>query len=370
MDDSLTVIIAPDSFKGTVSASTAAKAIAEGWLSTRPNDTLTLLPQADGGEGTIEAIEFACKAAVRHNVGPVTGPDGRPTPGWWLELPGRVAVVELAQCSGLPLMQIPDPMGATTRGLGDVIVAALKADVSSLVVALGGSASTDGGTGAFAALGLALVDDEGHKLPDGGGSLRNLSRLDDTRMLMPPSSVTVLADVTAPLLGPTGAAATFGPQKGANAAHIAMLEAGLATLAGHLGGNPAAKGCGAAGGTAYAFATLWGAHIESGSQYVQRITRLEELIPSADVVVTGEGRFDATSTTGKVVGEIISLASQHPVQIGIIAGSIEEQSGHWDCSLSHLAGSGESALAEPLRYLHMAGQDAATHFGQTASLRA
>ena len=127
MSDSLSVIIAPDSFKGSVRAIDAATAIAEGWRTVRPHDTLTLLPQADGGEGTLDALERALPHSVRHSAGPVTGPDGQPTPGEWLQLPDGLAIVELAQCSGMALMSSPDPLGATTRGLGEVILAALAA---------------------------------------------------------------------------------------------------------------------------------------------------------------------------------------------------------------------------------------------------
>jgi glycerate kinase len=359
----LSIIIAPDSFKGSVSAKEAATAIARGWQQARPHDTLTLLPQADGGEGTLDAIEHAVPDAVRHPAGLVTGPNGLPTPGEWLELPRQVAVVELAQCSGLTLMDTPDPLGATTRGMGDVIRATLDAGMRSLVIALGGSASTDGGAGALAALGLGLFDKDGHVLADGGAALVELARCERDMLSPPPGGVTLLADVTAPLLGPHGAAAVFGPQKGADTADVRLLGAALTTFARHLGGDPAAAGSGAAGGTAYGFATLWGASIESGARFVQQLTGLDDAISNADVVLTGEGQFDETSTTGKVVGELLALAAHHCAQTGIIAGRFGAHSGHWDCSLTELAGSPEAALAEPLRFLELAGRTAALHFG-------
>lgn len=371
MDDSLSVIIAPDSFKGTVSASNAADAIAEGWRAVRPGDVLTILPQADGGEGTLDAIEHAVPGALRHNAGLVTGPDGQPTPGAWLELPdgagSGVGVVELAQCSGLPLMHSPDPLGATTRGLGEVILAALDAGMHSLAIALGGSASTDGGTGALAALGLRLFDKNGRELRDGGGALARLSRCEREMTPPPRGGVTLLTDVTAPLLGRRGAANVYGPQKGADTTDIARLESGLSTLARHLRGNPTAAGSGAAGGTAYGFAALWGAHIESGAKYVQRVTGLDTLIGAGDVVVTGEGRFDPTSAAGKVVGELISLASHTAANVGIVAGTFTTASGHWECSLSTLAGSADASVADPLRYLELAGRAAAAHFTKDQS---
>ncbi|HEU4850380.1 MAG TPA: glycerate kinase [Terrimesophilobacter sp.] len=357
------VVVAPDSFKGSLAAHEVAAAIARGWRSVRPDDVVTLLPQADGGEGTLEAIAAAIPDAVLHEVGPVTGPDGRATQGAWLELPDRIGVVELAQCSGLPLMAGPDPLGATTRGLGEVIPHALDHGIDSLVIGLGGSASTDGGVGALRALGLELFDEDDVPLPDGGGALARLVRVDTGALLPPPSGgVTLLVDVTAPLLGPQGAAVVFAPQKGAGAAEIRTLEAGLARLAAVLGGDPDRSGAGAAGGTAYGFVEAWGARIEPGAGHVQRVTGLTGVIRSADVVLTGEGRFDATSSTGKVVGELLGLAAQNHVPVGVIAGQITAETEGWSISLADLAGSAEAAIADPVRYLERAGGDAARYF--------
>lgn len=372
MDAQLSVVIAPDSFKGSLSAAAVAAAIARGWAGVRPDDRLTTLPQADGGEGTLDAIAAAVPDAVRHHAGPVTGPDGRLVPGAWLELPGRIGVVELAQCSGLPLMAALDPLGATTRGLGEVIRHALDHGVDSLVVGLGGSASTDGGAGALAALGLALLDAHGSPLADGGGALVALDRVGTERLPPPPGGgIVLLADVTAPLLGPDGAATVFGPQKGADAADIRLLEAGLARFASLLGGDPDAPGGGAAGGTAYGLATAGNARIESGARRIQALTGVDEAIATADVVLTGEGRFDATSLTGKVVGELLDAVSRHAARAGVIAGQVargrdEAATDTWTCSLSELAGTAESAIADPVRYLEQAGTEAARHFAVAA----
>ncbi len=333
-------------------------------MQARPDDTVILLPQADGGEGTLDAIEAATPTAVRHRVGPVTGPDGRPTPGEFLELPHREAVVELAQCSGLPLMREPDALHATTRGLGEVIRSANEAGMRSIVIALGGSASTDGGSGALAALGLGLLDSRDSALQDGGGALVSLERVTTDGLLPPPpDGVTLLADVTAPLLGKNGAARVFGPQKGADADGIRILEAGLSRLAAVLGGDPDAPGSGAAGGTAYGFTTLWGATVTSGARTVQRLTGLSEAIATADVVITGEGRFDASSATGKVVGELLALAAGHGVRTGVIAGQVAAPTTAWTCALAELAGSAEAALADPMQHLERAGREAAEYFG-------
>ncbi|GMA93707.1 hypothetical protein GCM10025881_05310 [Pseudolysinimonas kribbensis] len=172
------IVIAPDSFKGSLDAAPVADAIAAGWRSVRPDDELVLLPQADGGEGTLDAVASAVPLARVRDAGPVTGPDGRPVEGHWLLLPDGTAVIELAQPSGLPLMAALDPLGATTRGLGEVIGRALDEAPARLVIGLGGSASTDGGAGALAALGLGLLDEAGVAIPDGGGALAQLARID------------------------------------------------------------------------------------------------------------------------------------------------------------------------------------------------
>lgn len=365
----LRVVVAPDSFKGSLDAATAAEAIGSGWRAARPHDEVRLLPQADGGEGTLDALATALPESRLRDAGAVTGPDGRPVEGRWLELPDGTAAVELALSSGLPLMARPDPLGATTRGLGEVIAAALDAGATALVVALGGSASTDGGSGALRALGLELLDASGHPLPDGGGALAQLARIDAEKLRRPPvGGVLLLSDVTAPLLGASGAAAVFGPQKGATGAQIAELDAALARWAGLLGHDEIAAlpGAGAAGGTGYGFAAAWGAAIESGAAVIAEATGLVAAAASADVLITGEGRFDATSTTGKVVGHALSLATREPGRRALIAGSIgaPPPSGVWSVSLVDLAGSLEAALDDPTRWLYAAGLAAASELGQ------
>ena len=371
------IVIAPDSFKGTLDAASAASAIGGGWRAVRPLDEVLLLPQADGGEGTLSAIASAVPDARLMDVGPVTGPDGRPVEGHWLWLRDGTAVVELALTSGLPLMAALDPLGATTRGLGEVIAAALDAGATSLVIALGGSASTDGGAGALRALGLELFDQTGSPLPDGGGALARLSRIDESRLRPSPAGgVRLLSDVTAPLLGPTGAAAVFGPQKGATPAEVALLDGALARFAdvvartprGTHGADPAesAAGAGAAGGTGYGFLAVWGAEIDAGSAAIATLTGLDAAAASADVVLTGEGRFDATSLTGKVVGNALQLATRPDARRGVIAGSFASAppGGVWSASLIDLAGSQDAAIDDPARWLYAAGIAAAHELGR------
>jgi glycerate kinase len=331
----LRIVIAPDSFKGSVSATAAAHALAEGWRSIRPDDELVLIPQADGGEGTLDAIEAAVPGSVRVPVGLVTGPDGRPTPGEWLRLPDGTGVVELAQMSGLPLMRELDPLGATSRGLGEVMAHMLDAQVPRMLVGLGGSASTDGGMPVLDALG-------NRPLPPGGAVL--------------------LTDVRSPLLGPSGSAAVFAPQKGATPSQVAELEQRLRGVAEQLLADPDEPGVGAAGGVAFGL-RAWGAEIRSGFDFLAELTGLREQIARADLVITGEGRFDAQSLEGKVVGQIAELAQQRSARLVIVAGSFETNPGTipgvWHLALTHLAGSSEAAIAEPEYWLREAGAQAA-----------
>ncbi len=373
----LTVVIAPDSFKGSASARQVADAIAHGWAEIRPTDTLVLLPQADGGEGTIDALESAIPGSLRRSAGIVVGPDGGSVDGEWLDLPDGIAALELAASSGLTLLRTLDPMGSTTVGLGQVIAAALDAGAAGLVIGLGGSASTDGGAGALSALGLQLLDAAGDPLPLGGGALVRLDRLDRSALrAMPSGGVRLLTDVDAPLLGRSGAATVFGPQKGADPAQIATLEAGLTEFALALGGDRDAPGCGAAGGTGFGFATALGASLESGADTVAALTGLTEALETADVVITGEGAFDATSFSGKVVGRMLdrvaSMTVRRDIRTVVVAGSIADEVSRSDRrgqrvrhgevelhSLSDIAGSAHIAIADPLPALREAGRRAA-----------
>uniref|UniRef100_UPI0037830070 glycerate kinase n=1 Tax=Pseudolysinimonas sp. TaxID=2680009 RepID=UPI0037830070 len=242
------VVIAPDSFKGSIAARDAAAALADGWRSVRPGDEILQLPQADGGEGTIDAFAAAEPDAALHAIPRVIGPDGRQVDAAWLLLPDGTAVVELAQSSGIALMQTLNALDATTRGLGEVIAAALDAGAVSLVIGLGSSASTDGGAGALHALGTRSA---------------------------PPGGVTLLTDVTAPLLGPAGAAAVFGPQKGASPADVDVLEERMrAWAARYPDADPDTPGAGAAGGTAFGFLAAWGARIVPGAAAIADLTGL------------------------------------------------------------------------------------------------
>lgn len=362
----LTVVIAPDSLKGSLSAREAATAIGAGWAEERPTDMLLLVPQADGGEGTVDALESATVGSVRRSAGVVEGPDGRPVEGEWLSLPDGTAVIELAQSSGLPLLDSLDPLGSSTVGLGQVVSAALDDGAHSIVIGLGGSASTDGGAGALTALGLRLLDAEGRDLPRGGVALERLRRVDRSSLRAAPAGgIRLLTDVDAPLLGETGAAAVFGPQKGADPADVARLDRALTVLASVLVGDPTAPGSGAAGGSGYGFQAALGATLVSGADTVAELSGLTDALAEADVVITGEGRFDRTSLGGKVVGRILDRIVGRDIRTIVVAGSIasdlpgEVVNRVTPISLTEIAGSTAAAMADPVGALRTAGRLAA-----------
>lgn len=363
------IVIAPDSFKGTVMARDAARALAEGWQRIRPDDALLLVPQADGGEGTLDAIAAARPDAQWHRV-EVAGPTGEPHLARWLMLPGGHAVVEVAESCGITLLPRDAagaprlaPLTASTRGLGETIAAALDAGAEGVTIALGSSASTDGGLGALAALGLRLHDAAGSSLPDGGGALAGLAGIDDAGLrAAPPLGVTLLTDTTARLTGPDGAAAVFGPQKGATPADVALLDDALARAAALAGGSEhEVPGSGAAGGTAWGFLRYWGASIRSGAETVAAITALDQALEGADLVITGEGRFDATSLRGKVVGSVVERAGAAGVDVAIVAGQADPAATaeRRVVTLSALAGSPAAAIADPTVWLRDAGAELA-----------
>ena len=348
------IVIAPDSFKGSISSSDAAHAIAQGWLSIRPQDEVIEIPFADGGEGSLDAIEKSRPDSVRINAGT----------GYWLYLPEGIAVVELAQVSGITLLKTLDPMNAHTYELGIVLAhAAQYSRVTKIFVALGGSASTDGGVGALMALGYRFLDKDGSEIGKGGGELSRIASIDSSNAIKPPvQGVVAFVDVQSPLLGAHGAAATYAPQKGATPQQIIELEKGLSHLLSIVGRADSA-GSGAAGGTSFGLRALWGATFESGAEAIARIVSLREAIAGADLVITGEGRLDNQSFVGKGVGYIRELAKQNLVDIAYCVGArkIEFPDSSIGVTLNELTSS-EEAIAHPEIYLNKAGKKLAQQF--------
>ncbi|MEO6503976.1 MAG: glycerate kinase [Jatrophihabitantaceae bacterium] len=354
------MLIAPDKFKGSMAAPAAAAALAQGWRAVRPGDELVVLPMADGGDGTLAVL--AAGQSVSWVTVPTVDAVGTPRLGRYLRA-GDTAAVELAEICGIAGLSALDPMGSHTIGLGIVLAAALRSGAGSLVVALGGSASTDGGTGALSALGARLVG-EGGQLPPGGRGLSRLAAVRADRLApVPPGGVRVLVDVQAPLFGPSGGAFAFGPQKGADAAEVLELDSGLRRLAAVLGVDPEQPGCGAAGGTGYGLA-FWGAELTPGAQAIGELVGLPAAVRRADLVLTGEGRFDASSLTGKTCGHVLEMAARTGVPAVVVAGSIAGEmaaavAGAGLISLTELAGSPRAAQQEPARWLAEAGRQAA-----------
>jgi glycerate 2-kinase len=367
------IVVAPDSFKGSISAAGAASALATGWRQERPDDEVIELPLADGGEGTLAMLAAADPGSQWHHVR-VSGPGTAQVAAAWLEMDGNVAVVELATAAGLTLLSEPTPLTAHSYGVGELIRNAIDAGARRVLVALGGSACTDGGTGALAALGARFLDAAGAQLPRGGGGLARLAAVDLTGLVPPPDGgVSCLTDVRAPLLGPGGAAALFGPQKGASPADVAVLEDGLARLASLLGGDPAEPGAGAAGGCGYGLAAGLGARLLPGAAELAVAAGLAAALASADLVITGEGQYDTTSEGGKVVGAVREIAAGMPtagIPVAVVAGRIahppplEVQA----VELATLAGGTQAAMAEPRRWLAEAGSLLARSGGRPHSL--
>lgn len=321
------VVIAPDSFGGTLTSRAAAAAIARGWEHGRPQDDLCRIPLADGGEGTIDVL--ADGGGTVHEV-EVADPLGRPRSARWLELADGCAVVESAEACGLRLLERADrdPLRTTTYGVGQLLEAARRGGADRVAVGLGGSATVDGGAGALTALGFRVLRDDGHGLKIGGGELPAVAHV--ARGWFDPAwsdvDVVLWADVTTPL---TGAADTFGPQKGASRADVAVLHGGLMRWARvverDLGGaDRADPGSGAAGGLGFGLAAALDARWERGAQAIADHVGLRQLLRDADIVVTGEGRLDATSTTGKVVGAVVDAASHADVPVLAAVGQIAE----------------------------------------------
>ena len=374
------ILIAPDSLKGSASAVEVAQAIGRGWHAVRPHDEVSLAPMADGGEGTIDAFSTAFPDAALMPV-TVTGPDDRPVDAGWLLLPDRTGVVELAATSGITLLDPLRPMTAHTRGFGQAIAAALDHGIDRLLLAIGGSSSTDGGVGALTELGARFLDLHRQPIGDGGAGLADLRSVDLSGLRsLPAGGAVVLSDVTSPLTGPTGAAAVFGPQKGATPGDVAVLDEGLARLASlvvnagtdGIDGQSGAQvpGAGAAGGVGYGL-LVWGATLSAGSSAVGEALGIPALIARNDLVITGEGRFDSQSLAGKVPSYLLGLAGAAQVPVALVAGAVQAPVDAFVAarSLSTLAGSAAAAIADPLPWLEHAGRELAAMLPDLAPLQ-
>lgn len=328
------ILIAPDSFKESLSALQVAQAIAAGFREVFPEARYRLLPMADGGEGTVQALVDATGGRLRERM--VTDATGRPIPACYgLAADNSLAFIEMAAASGLEAVPPAerDPRSATSHGTGELIADALDAGARRFVVGLGGSATNDGGAGMLQALGVRLLDADGLDLPRGGAALARLQRIDasglDPRIAQ--CRIDVACDVTNPLLGPRGASAVFGPQKGATPAMVAELDACLQRLAERLRddlGQDVAEvpGTGAAGGMGAALLAVLGAQLRPGSEVVADALGLDAAVREADLVITGEGRTDGQTVHGKAPIGVARVAARHGVPVVGLSGALTPDS--------------------------------------------
>ncbi len=348
------IVIAPDSFGGALDSVAVADAIATGWSRVRPQDELIRAPMADGGEGTLAALRAALGDRATARTVETMDPLGRPVEATWLLLDdGHGAFVEMAAASGLHHIAVEErtpanARAATTRGTGDLLRAALDAGVERITLGLGGSATTDGGTGMLSALGARFLDRSGAELPPGGGPLALLDRIDvsglDPRLA--DVQLVVASDVTNPLCGPRGAAATYGPQKGADPETVAELDAALAVY-----GNAIERavgrlvadlpGAGAAGGTTAALLGFTAATVRPGVEVVAELVGLAESLEGAGLVITGEGRADEQTLSGKAAMGVATLARTRNAPVVLLCGGL----GHGAAALD---ASGAFSVVQPI----------------------
>mgnify|MGYP000061405223 CR=1 FL=1 len=322
-------VLIPDSFKGTLSSEDICRIASEEILRLEPEAEICAIPVADGGEGTVDAF-LAAVGGTRAEV-PCTGPCGQEVMGFYGLLPDGTAVVEMAAAAGLPLAgACRDPEKTTTYGVGQLMAHALSRGAKRLVLGLGGSATNDGGCGAAAALGAEFLDAEGRAFVPTGGTLTQIAhiRMEGLRETLAGAEVTVMCDIDNPLCGPAGAAAVFGPQKGADAAMVARMDAGLRHLAEMLEKDVGMEvltlaGGGSAGGFGAGAAAFFGGQLRMGIDVVLDLTDFDRKCRGASLVITGEGHLDSQSLRGKTVVGVARRARALGVPEAALVGGCE-----------------------------------------------
>jgi glycerate kinase len=347
------IIVAPDSYKGSVSALGVAEAIERGIHAVFPEAEVLKVPIADGGEGTVEALVAATGGRLEQTE--VPGPLGEPVKAAWGVLgDGQTAVIEMAAASGLPLVPKPlrDPRITSTAGTGWLLKAALDAGLRKVVIGIGGSATNDGGTGMARALGARFLDAQGQPLPQGGAALARLDRIDlsalDARLQE--TEIMVACDVDNPLTGPRGASAVYGPQKGATPDMVQELDRALgvfAQVATRATGRDIATlpGAGAAGGLGAGLLFFTPARLRPGVEIVLEATGFEAMVAGADLVITGEGRTDFQTAMGKAPVGVAAVAQRHAVPVVCLSGGLGDGA---DEVLSHGIGALASIVPQPM----------------------
>lgn len=323
------MVIIPDSFKGTMSSQQVGKIIAQQAASIWPDAQIIQIPVADGGEGTVDALLEVLPG--RKKLVQVQGPLGDEIESFY-GMCGNTALIEMAAAAGLPLVgEKRDPGKTTTFGVGQLISAALDAGAQKIILGLGGSATNDGGTGAAAALGIQFLDEEQHPFIPVGDTLEKIQRIDFSKMdpRLGHTEILAMCDIKNPLCGTDGAAAVFGPQKGADAQQVAKLDAGLRHLAEVIQKQRERNvlelpGGGAAGGMGAGIAAFFGAKLLPGIETILDLVNFDELLNGCTLVVTGEGRIDAQSSQGKVISGVVKRAKKAKVPVIAIGGDIGE----------------------------------------------
>ncbi len=320
-----TVLIASDKFKGSLTAAQVADAVGEGVRLVRPDADVESVPVADGGDGTVAA---ALAAGFDNVPVVVSGPTGEPVQTGFGRR-GDLAVVEMADAAGLVRLPggIPAPLTASSRGVGEVVAAAVAAGCRTIVLGIGGSASTDGGAGLLAALGARLLDADAAPIPDGGAGLTSIASIDlaAVRELMDGVHLVLASDVDNPLTGPTGAAAVYGPQKGAGPDEVRELDDALTHFADVVAATTGAEhrdspGAGAAGGAGFAALAVLGAEFRPGVELVLDLVGFAERLSRADLVVTGEGALDEQTLSGKAPAGVATAAGAAGVPVVAVCG--------------------------------------------------
>ena len=354
------IVVAPQEYKGTLTAGQAAEAMAAGARRAIPEATIDAIPLSDGGPGLIEVIQASRGGTIVKAT--VQDPLGRLIEARWLRLEDGTALLESAKATGLTLLKEAerDPRVTTSYGVGQLIQSALEHGCGRIIVGLGGSATNDGGAGMVAALGARFLDADGNDLPTGGAALAALETIDisglDPRLAA--ASVLAAADVTNPLCGPEGASLMYGPQKGASQEVAVELDAALFRYADIIerdAGVPVltAPGAGAAGGLGAGLIAFAGAEVRPGFEVVSEAVRVRERLAGADLLLTGEGRLDAQTGYGKAVAGVVRLAAEWGVHALIVPGMLAPG---WEAVLEYVDGiepvvgsviTAEEAMARP-----------------------
>ena len=333
--NNMNVLIAIDSFKGSLTSMQAGQAAAVGIKRVYPDAEIMVRPIADGGEGTVHALVDGMGGEMQ--VIRVTGPLGQAVDAeYGIIKSSQTAIIEMSAAAGITLVSAEErnPLHTTTYGVGEIILDAIRKGCRNFIVGIGGSATNDGGFGMLKALGFGFFDEKGEPVPLGGKGLSELCKITDEHALpeLKECTFNIACDVTNPLCGPRGCSAVFGPQKGANPQMVAKMDKWLLNYAKLVksvrpDADKDAPGAGAAGGIGFAFLSFLNGKLKNGIDLILRETRLEQYVQKADIVITGEGRLDAQTTMGKAPSGIAAIAKKYGKPVIGFAGCVTEDAG-------------------------------------------